>query len=638
MSTDSDTRDDFEYVVVGSGAGGGTLAARLAEAGCKVLLLEAGGDPPADGRGKVMDAGRDVCDDYEVPAFHTFASEHASMRWDFFVRHYASDEQQRKDPKHVKIADKPYILYPRAGTLGGCTAHHAMITVYPHNDDWDHIARVTGEDSWRAENMRGYFERMENCHHRAFPYRWLGKLGLNRTRHGWDGWLHTEKAIPKAALKDDRLVDTIRDAAHVAIHGVRQPFGRLRWFLLGQADPNDWRLVQDDAVGLRYVPHSTHGHKRIGARERLLQVAEEHQGNLTIELDALATRVILDADKRAVAVEYQKGARLYDAHPESDDGPCETRTARATCEVILAGGAFNTPQLLMLSGIGPREELERHGIDVKIPLAGVGKNLQDRYEVSVVNRMKLEHNCWEVLQGARFTAGDRPYTRWAKQGWRWWRSGPYTGNGGVLSVIKRSAATRSLPDLYCVGFLGNFYGYFPGYSKLLPKGLDYFTWAVLKAHTNNTAGSVTLRSANPRDTPHVNFHYFDEGNDHAGEDLASVVEGVRFAREMTKSFGDRVEVEELPGEHVQSREDLEQFVKANAWGHHASCTCPIGDPANGGVLTGDFRVHGAKNLRVVDASVFPRIPGFFIVTSVYMVAEKAADVILAAAGKARKSS
>ena len=267
------------------------------------------------------------------------------------------------------------------------------------------------------------------------------------------------------------------------------------------------------------------------------------------------------------------------------------------------------------------------------PLPGVGRNLQDRYEVAVVNRMKLDDSGWDVLEGARFTAGDAPYRQWAKRGWRWWRRGPYKGNGGVLSVIKRSSTSRPLPDLFCVGFLADFHGYFPGYSKLLPRGLDYFTWAILKAHTNNTAGSVSLRSADPRDPPLVNFHYFDEGNDSGGEDLEAVVEGIRFARELTKSFAHRVDVEELPGEHVRSPEDLAQFVKDNAWGHHASCTCPIGDLDKGGVLSPDFRVRGTKNLRVVDASVFPRIPGFFIVTSVYMVAEKAADVILKAAGK-----
>jgi choline dehydrogenase-like flavoprotein len=92
-----------------------------------------------------------------------------------------------------------------------------------------------------------------------------------------------------------------------------------------------------------------------------------------------------------------------------------------------------------------------------------------------------------------------------------------------------------------------------------------------------------------------------------------------------------IAAEELPGDAVQTDEQLADFVKYHAWGHHASCSCPIGDRDKGGVVNGDFEVHGTKNLRIVDASIFPKIPGFFIVSSVYMIGEKAADVISAAA-------
>jgi len=158
---------------------------------------------------------------------------------------------------------------------------------------------------------------------------------------------------------------------------------------------------------------------------------------------------------------------------------------------------------------------------------------------------------------------------------------------------------------------------------------------VLKAHTNNTAGTVRLRSADPLDMPDVNFHYFDEGNDTTGADLDAVVDGVKFVRTMTSKISHLIEEEEQPGRHVQSDADLKEFVRTQSWGHHASCTCPIGPREKNGVLTSDFQVHGTRGLRVVDASVFPRIPGFFIVSSVYMVGEKAADVILEARRKAR---
>jgi choline dehydrogenase-like flavoprotein len=131
----------------------------------------------------------------------------------------------------------------------------------------------------------------------------------------------------------------------------------------------------------------------------------------------------------------------------------------------------------------------------------------------------------------------------------------------------------------------------------------------------------------------VNFRYFDEGSDARGEDLDSVVAGIRLVRHITDGLmrAGLVAEEEVPGRHRESDADLREFVRDHAWGHHASCTCPIGPPDGGGVLTSDFRVHGTQGLRVVDASVFPRIPGFFPVSAVYMIAEKAADDILAAA-------
>jgi choline dehydrogenase-like flavoprotein len=154
---------------------------------------------------------------------------------------------------------------------------------------------------------------------------------------------------------------------------------------------------------------------------------------------------------------------------------------------------------------------------------------------------------------------------------------------------------------------------------------------VLKAHTLNNAGTVTLQSSDPRDPPKIEFRYFDEGSDKEEKDLAAVVEGIEFVRAMTEELrGQGVIVEEeLPGKDCRSARQLREFVRENAWGHHASCTCPIGPKEQGGVLSSDFRVHGTQGLRVVDASVFPRIPGFFIVSAIYMIGEKAADVILA---------
>ncbi|HSV58590.1 MAG TPA: GMC family oxidoreductase, partial [Variovorax sp.] len=176
----------------------------------------------------------------------------------------------------------------------------------------------------------------------------------------------------------------------------------------------------------------------------------------------------------------------------------------------------------------------------------------------------------------------------------------------------------------------------PGFSKLISGHDDRFSWAILKGHTRNRAGTVRLASADPLDMPLVNFRHFEEGSPGGEEDLQAMLEAIRAVRGLTAPLIESGWIaEELqPGAALQSDAQLAQFVRDTAWGHHASCSCPIGARDQGGVLDSLLTVHGVAGLRVVDASAFPKIPGFFVAAAIFMLAEKAADMVLAAARRA----
>jgi choline dehydrogenase len=269
---------------------------------------------------------------------------------------------------------------------------------------------------------------------------------------------------------------------------------------------------------------------------------------------------------------------------------------------------------------------------------GVGENLHDRYEVSVVTELDEDY---PIFDGSTLdlTPDDEPDHLMSE--WNASQEGPFSTNGSLAALVARSSAAETDEhDVILFSLPIDFRGYYPGYSTDGIMAHNRLSILVLKGYTRNRAGSVRLRSADPRDVPEIRFRYFDEGSAGWEHDLDGVVDGIEIARRIVASLEVARPVRELvPGDDLTGRDQLREFVAREAWGHHACGTARIGaagDP--GAVLDGDFRVRGVRGLRVVDASVFPDIPGFFIASAVYMVSEKAADVLIAEHRRQRPSA
>lgn len=331
-----------------------------------------------------------------------------------------------------------------------------------------------------------------------------------------------------------------------------------------------------------------------------------------------------------------EGASLYRADPRAGGATVEgSGSVNASREVIISAGAFNTPQLLKLSGVGPKEELESFDIPVIVDLPGVGTNMQDRYEATVIGKtdsdFAITSKCTflQTMPDAcleAYESGSEPISK-----------GVYATNGIAIAATIKSSVAEDEPDLLISGAPAKFKGYFPGYAVDSLADAQHWAWIILKAHSRNNAGTVTLKSADPRDMPQITFNYYDSGVNASGaadKDLQATYEGFQFAR---RAFRDLIPLdgrfpEVWPGTNVSSEADAKAFLQDEAWGHHASCTCPIGaddDPM--AVLDTNFQVRGTSGLRVVDASVFPKIPGFYIALPLYQVSAKASDVIIQAA-------
>lgn len=266
-------------MVVGSGPGGGPLAANLAIAGYSVLLIDAGGD-----------SGTDYTE--SAPAMHLFSTEFDDSRWNFYVNHYDDLDRQKKDSKmtyrktdgdlYVGLdpptdAEPLGVLYPRAGSLGGCSRHNALIAIKAHDSDWEYIANITGDDSWSASNMQTYFEQIERSNY--LPNSVVG--------HGFSGWLWTELTTLSLVVEDQKLLSLIISAATAM--GKNLLTALVSTVLgLGEVLLRDLNAPgQTSETGLYQVPLSMRDNVRGGSRDFVLDTANavNSDGSRKYQLD-----------------------------------------------------------------------------------------------------------------------------------------------------------------------------------------------------------------------------------------------------------------------------------------------------------------------------------------------------------------
>lgn len=609
----------YDFIVVGSGPGGGPLACRLAMSGFKTLLIEAGDDQSSN-------------INVTVPGFQARVTEDPKLRWDVFVNHYQDQNRAQLDPKYV-WENKPFdyhvgspapkgatprgILYPRSSTLGGCATHNALIYISAQNSDWNNIATITGDQSWTATNMQQYIDRVRS-------------------------WLSVAPTDPSIIRRDLQLTQQYLGASAL-LGPIRNILNAIPTLLL--QSPNDGPNP-GTTPGVYQVPLTQTGGTRDGVY-RLIQSTIANGYPLTVQTNTFVTKLTFanqpgSTKPRATGVEYQQGKNLYSASPLSvNKNPSTKGFATATKEVIVSGGAFNTPQLLMLSGIGPKAQLQKFNIPVLVDLPGVGNNLQDRYEIPV--NVQHQQN-FQILNGCTFTGSstDQCMQQWRNNPYIFGGKGTYASNGLPAAMIVRTDyASTSDSDMIIFGGPINFSGYYPGWAEDATNTHNHYSWYSLKAHTRNKAGTVQLKSTNPLDQPLINFNYFDTGTTTNGadvSDLKALVQAFNMSRKALANYQDfnilrgSSFVEQFPGPKVQTQQDIETFIKNVAWGHHASCSAAIGADSNPmAVLDSKFQVRGVTGLRVVDASVFPDIPGTFIQAPIYVISEKAADIIIRAA-------
>jgi choline dehydrogenase len=449
------------------------------------------------------------------------------------------------------------LYWPRGKTLGGSSAINAMIYIRGHPHDYDAWAE-RGNKGWGYDDLLPYFRRGE----RADSDR------LESEYHGRAGELNvTDVRSPRP------LAEAFVEA------GVRAGYRR----------NDDFNGRRQEGVGHYHVTHE--GGRRHSAAEAYLKPVLDRP-NLTAHTGAQVSQVRFDGT-RATGVEYQRDGRRL--------------VADAAEEVVLSAGAVNSPQLLMLSGVGPETHLADHGIDVVHDSPGVGENLQDH----LFSFVRYETDTEDTLEEAESLLNLAKYFVLKR--------GPLTSNVAEAGGFVRTDESVPEPDVQF-----HFAPFFFKEHNLVESPVERgFSIGVTQLRPESR-GTIRLASADPRDDPLIDPHYLE-----ADRDVEVHVEGMRMAREIatTEPLASHATREVDPGPDVESDEELAAWFRENAETvYHPVGTCKMGEDEMA-VVDDRLRVHGVEGLRVVDASVMPTLVGGNTNAPTYVIAERAAAMI-----------
>ena len=448
----------------------------------------------------------------------------------------------------------------RGKVLGGSSSINGLVYVRGCAGDFEEWQEL-GASGWGYQDVLPYFKRGEDCVYGGDAYR--GDQGGLTTCNG----NNMKNPLYRAFIK----------AGEQAGYGYTEDYNGYRQEGFGRMD-----MTVRDGV-------------RCSTAMAYLKPAM-NRPNLDIQTHALTTRVIMDG-KTAVGVEYRQGGK--------------TLKVRARKEVILSASSFNSPKLLMLSGIGPADHLKEHGIEVVHDLPGVGQNLQDHLEVWVQQEctQKITLNSW---LGPLAKA-------WIGANWLFLKRGLGTSNQFESNGYIRSRAGMKYPDIQ-FHFLAGAIAY-DGSSAFKGHGFQVH----LGANKPKSRGWVKLKSADPEAPPEIVFNYFAEE-----EDKEAFRAGLRWTREIfAQPALDEYRGKEVsPGPDVQTDEQIDQWLAETAEpASPPAGSCRMGTDAMA-VVDPECRVHGVRNLRVVDSSIMPTVTNGNLNAPTIMIGEKAADHIL----------